>query len=141
MSYTPKRPYIVRAFHEWLEENNLTAYIMIDATHQELIAPIEYAQDGKLVLAISYQATHDLFIDNEAISFKGRFGGVSQDVWIPMPALIGIYAKEDPSQGAFFDTSEYDNVPASTQADKVSPKSADTPKATKPNTSHLKIIK
>lgn len=111
---TPKRPYIVRAFHEWMEDNDFTPYLMIDATHDDVIAPLEYAQDGRLVLAASYQATHNLQIHNDAISFAARFGGISQDVWIPMAALMAIYAKEDPEHGAFFDPAEY--------ADQQSPK-------------------
>lgn len=105
----PKRPYFVRAMHQWLEDNNFTTYIMVDATQQNIIAPLQYAQDGRLVLAISYQATKDLLIDNEAISFNGRFGGIAQDVWIPMQAVLGIYAKEDNSHALFFDPNEYDN--------------------------------
>lgn len=108
MSFTPKRPYLVRAMHEWLEDNELTAYLMVDANHPDIAAPLEYATDGRLVLAASYQATKDLHIDNESISFAARFGGISQDVWIPMAAVLGIYAKEDPSEGFFFDPSEYE---------------------------------
>lgn len=106
---TPKRPYIVRAFHEWIEDNDFTPYLMIDATHDDVVAPLEYAQDGRLVLAASYQATHNLQIHNDAISFTARFGGVSCDIWIPMVALMAIYAKEDPKHGAFFDPAEYAN--------------------------------
>lgn len=66
---TPKRPYLIRAFHEWMQDNDYTPYLMIDATHNDLHAPLQYAQDGRLVLAVSYQATHNLQIDNDAISF------------------------------------------------------------------------
>ena len=54
---TPKRPYLIRAFHEWMQDNDYTPYLMIDATHNDLHAPLQYAQDGRLVLAASYQAT------------------------------------------------------------------------------------
>ena len=40
---TPKRPYIARAFHEWIEDNDFTPYLMIDATHDDVVAPLEYA--------------------------------------------------------------------------------------------------
>lgn len=110
MTFRPKRPYLIRALHEWIEDNELTAYLLIDATHADLVAPLEYAIDGRLVLAASYQATKDLRIDNDAISFSARFGGVSQDLWIPMAAVVSIYAKEDPSEGLFFDPSEYANA-------------------------------
>ena len=50
---TPKRPYLIRAFHEWMQDNDYTPYLMIDATHNDLHAPLQYAQDGRLVLAAS----------------------------------------------------------------------------------------
>ncbi len=53
---TPKRPYLIRAFHEWMQDNDYTPYLMIDATHNDLHAPLQYAQDGRLVLAASYQS-------------------------------------------------------------------------------------
>ena len=151
---SPKRPYFIRALHEWLEDNNLTAYLMVDAAHPQLHAPIEYAQDGRLVLAISYQATHDLHIDNEAISFKGRFGGVSRDVWIPMAAVLGLYAKEYPDDGMFFNPQEYADLSLiqrnndfDTSDDVTHTSDKDTDQSTRQDThrdtkgSHLKIIK
>lgn len=134
-TYTPKHPYLARAFHEWLEDNQLTAYLMIDAEHTNLVAPTEYAHDGKLVLNISYEATKDLLIDNDAISFSARFGGVSKDVWIPMAAVLALYAKEDPSQIVGFDPSEYAHIDSKTQPSNTR---SSTPKTTN---SKLKIIK
>ncbi len=126
---TPKRPYFLRALHEWLTDNEFTPYLMVDATHTDVVAPLEYAQEGRLVLAISYQATHELLIDNDSISFKGRFGGVSQEVWIPMAAVMGIYAKEDAAHALFFDPSEYVNISQTTKKDSVSlEKNSATPK-------------
>lgn len=113
---TPKRPYFVRAFHEWLEDNQFTPYLMVNANHPDLIAPLQYANEGRLVLAASYQATHNLHIDNDAISFAARFSGISQDLWIPMSALMGIYAKEDPEQCMFFDPAEYQEQQTAPQA-------------------------
>lgn len=114
---TPKRPYIVRAFHEWLTDNNYTPYLMVDINKDGVFAPTQYANEGRLVLAVSYQATKDLFMDNEGISFSARFGGVSQEIYIPMPAVIGIYAKENGEHGVFFDPHEYDNYTPPTQDD------------------------
>ncbi|OOR91080.1 ClpXP protease specificity-enhancing factor [Moraxella caviae] len=137
---TPTRPYFIRALHEWLEDNDLTAYLMVDATHPDLHAPTEYAQDGRLVLAASYQATKDLHIDNDAISFAARFNGVSQDIWIPMAAVLGIYAKEDPSRALFFDPSEYADVDAASEPQTDSSDEPQDDKDDKPKRSHLKFV-
>lgn len=136
MTYSPRRPYFLRAAHEWLSDNNLTPYLVVDANHSELIAPIEYAQNGTLTLSISYQATHNLIIDNEFLSFSARFGGVSKELWIPMGAVLAVFAKEDPEQMFPFDPSEYDGYTPQTEAKQSSPK----PTSNKPKSS-LKIIK
>lgn len=104
---TPKRPYLVRALHEWIEDNEFTAYLMVDANHPDLVAPTQYAHEGRLVLSVSYQATHNLQIDNDSISFAARFSGISENLWIPMQAVMGIYAKEAPEHALFFSPDEY----------------------------------
>lgn len=105
---SPKRPYFIRAMHEWLTDNGLTPYLMVDATHPQLLAPIEYAQDGRLILAISYQATNNLLIANDGLSFQSRFNGDSKDIWVPIQAVMALYAKENQNEVMFFDPNEYD---------------------------------
>ena len=46
-------------------------------------------------------------MSNDAITFSARFGGVSRDIYVPLNAVIGIYAREN-GQGLFFDPSEYE---------------------------------
>lgn len=145
-SYSPKQPYFLRAFHEWLTDNNFTPYLVVDASHDELVAPLEYANNGTLTLSISYQATHNLHIDNEFLSFSARFGGVSRDLWIPMPAVLALFAKENPEQMLPFDPSEYAHATPNktnkpSQTDKLSKTDKPSEPSTKPKGSSLKIIK
>lgn len=133
---SPKRPYFVRAMHEWLTDHNFTPYLMVDIHTHGVHAPTQYAQEGRLVLAISYQATKDLFMDNTAISFSARFGGVSEDVWIPMQAVIGIYAKEDSNHGLFFDPNEYDGYTPPPSDEPNNRDDNDEP----PRPTHLKFV-
>lgn len=111
---TPKRPYLLRAFYEWLSDNEMTPHLMVDATHPEVLAPMEYAQEGKLVLNISNTATKALHIANDSVHFSARFAGVSQEVWLPMACVMGIYAREDHSCAIFFDPEEYPIASAKT---------------------------
>lgn len=124
---SPKRPYLVRAMHEWLTDNDYTPYLVVDTHYEGVVAPAQYAQNGQLVLSVSYTATKDLYIDNDAMSFSARFSGVSQDLWIPMGAVLGIFAKEDQTQGWFFDPQEYANAPKPKSKSQTQP-SGDTPK-------------
>lgn len=105
---TPTRPYMIRAIYEWLEDNLLTPYVMVDTTVPNVDVPVEHIQEDRIVLNIASQATGNLTIDNDYIHFNARFGGVSREIWVPIQAVIGIYAKEN-SQGMFFDPSEYAN--------------------------------
>ena len=67
--------------------------------------PPGYAQDGKLVLNVSYDATDGLDIGSEHIEFNARFGGVSRHVRVPMMAVLAIYAHES-GQGMLFDAED-----------------------------------
>lgn len=99
---TPSRPYLVRAIYEWLNDNNLTAHVLIDATRPGVTVPAASVQDGRIVLNIAPGAVRDLFIHNDALSFSARFGGVPMQVMAPMAAVLAIYAREN-GQGMFFE--------------------------------------
>ena len=92
---TPKRPYLLRAMHEWIVDNGLTPHIVVNAEHEGLIAPPGHASDGKLVLNISPAATRGLLLGNDFVSFEARFGGVPRAVQVPIDAVVGIYAREN----------------------------------------------
>lgn len=132
LNLTPTRPYMVRAIYQWLEDNNLTVYLMVDATHKNARVPAEFVQDGRIVLNIGSRATGGLEMDNDYIHFKARFGGVEQEIWVPMQAVMGIYAKEN-SQGMFFDPSEYDNYQPASTADSASSSKAQSRRSRRAN--------
>ena len=136
-SLTPTRPYMVRALYQWIEDNALTPYLMVDATAKNVQVPTEHVQDGRIVLNIASRATGNMRIDNDCIQFSARFGGVSQEIWVPLTAVMGIYAKEN-SQGMFFDPNEYDNYVPEEQH--TTPK-ADKPKPKRDNKAGLKVLK
>lgn len=101
MSMTPSRPYLVRALHEWLVDNDCTPYLLVDATLQGVIVPEDYITNGQIILNISPSAVKDLFVDNKGLSFNARFGGVPMAVFVPTVAILAIYAKEN-GQGMAF---------------------------------------
>lgn len=103
---TPNRPYLVRAIYEWLNDNALTPYIAVNALHKDTQVPQQFVQDGQIILNIAPHSVHQLEMTNEFISFSARFGGVSQHIYIPIAALLGIYAREN-GVGLFFDPNEY----------------------------------
>lgn len=111
LNLTPTRPYLARAIYEWICDNNLTPYLLVDATKPYTDVPTQFVQDGQIVLNIVPHAVHKLHMSNDAITFSARFGGASKDIYVPLNAVLGIYARES-GQGMFFDPEEYANVKA-----------------------------
>ena len=98
---TPKRPYLIRAMHEWMTDNGHTPHIVVDTSFDGVTVPREHVKDGKIILNISESAAHNLKLTNDAVSFRARFGGVPFDVWAPVRSVLGIYARET-GQGMIF---------------------------------------
>ena len=90
----PLRPYLLRAVHEWITARGDTPQVVVQAGRDDVQAPQDRVKDGRLVLNISYQATRNLQIGNDNLSFEARFGGVPQFVSAPMDAVLCIYSRE-----------------------------------------------
>lgn len=97
----PRRPYLLRAMHEWISDSGCTPHVVVDATVAGVEVPQQYVKDGKIVLNISGSATAQLVLGNDGISFNGRFGGASMSVRIPVEAVLAVYARET-GQGMVF---------------------------------------
>ncbi|UYF71295.1 ClpXP protease specificity-enhancing factor [Acinetobacter ursingii] len=109
INLSPTRPYMARAIYEWICDNQLTPYLLVDATQPYTSVPEQFVKDGQIVLNIAPHAVHQFQMSNDAVSFSARFGGVARDIYVPISALLGIYAREN-GQGLFFDPDEYANV-------------------------------
>jgi stringent starvation protein B len=107
------RPYIMRALYEWIVDNNFTPYVLVDASVADVVVPQQFVKDNQIVLNISPDAVVDLSISNQAVAFNGRFGGVATDVFVPIAAVVGIYAREN-GQGMVFDPEEVVSPPEDT---------------------------
>lgn len=117
---TPSRPYIMRALYEWIVDNNCTPYVLVDATVADVMVPQQYVKDGQIVLNISPGAVIELNIGNDAVVFNGRFGGVATDIYVPIAAVVGIYAREN-GQGMVFEPEESTGPPDEPPPDPIKP--------------------
>lgn len=104
MSSISTKPYMIRAIYEWCTDNGFTPYISVKVDGTVKV-PMEFVRKGEIVLNISFGATSALKLDNQAISFKARFGGVSRDLFIPTHNVQAIFANEN-GQGMIFDVVE-----------------------------------
>ncbi|MCQ1057176.1 ClpXP protease specificity-enhancing factor [Photobacterium sp. DNB23_23_1] len=92
---TPRRPYLLRAFYDWLVDNDLTPHLVVDATLPGVKVPMEFVSDGQIVLNVAPRAVGNLELGNEAISFSARFSGRPHTVIVPLYAAMAIYAREN----------------------------------------------
>ena len=91
---TSHRPYLLRALYEWIADNDMTPHLLVDATREGVQVPMHAVSEGKIVLNVAQQAVSGLEMTNDRIRFSARFGGVSQSVSVPVPAVVAIYARE-----------------------------------------------
>ncbi len=114
---SPRRPYLLRAFYEWLLDNQLTPHLVVDVTLPGVLVPMEYARDGQIVLNIAPRAVGNLELANDEVRFNARFGGVPRQVSVPLAAVLAIYARENGAGTMFEPEAAYDEDVASLNED------------------------
>lgn len=126
MEMTPSRPYLIRAIHEWIVDNDLTPHILVNAMVPDIQVPEKYIENGRIILNINGSAVRNLELGNEWIQFDARFDGQSMTVSVPTGAVLAIYAREN-GQGMVLEEDDDDLPPP--------------PPDKKPDRSHLKVVK
>ena len=121
------RPYLMRAIYEWIVDNNLTPYLLVNASETGVQVPLEYVNNGKIILNIDPNAVQDLEMAGTEISFNARFSGKPTHVYLPISAALAIYAREN-GRGMVFN--EDDDTPPEPTSDKE-----------KSNAPNLRIVK
>ena len=148
LKMTPNRPYLLRAFYEWIVDNNLTPYLVVDATMPGVKVPTQHVQNGQIVLNINPSAVGNLLLGNDAVTFNARFGGSPFALYIPQRSVLAIYARENgagtmftPEEDEEWLEDEMDEVESAEQA--VSPDSpVPGPDDDKPKKgSHLRVVR
>lgn len=107
---TPTRPYLIRAFYDWILDNGMTPYMLVDATADGAQVPVAYVKDGRIVLNVAPAAVTGIRLDVDGVSFSARFGGIAQHIFLPANAIMAIYAREN-GQGMFFGDEETIDAP------------------------------
>ncbi|HEY7378127.1 MAG TPA: ClpXP protease specificity-enhancing factor [Steroidobacteraceae bacterium] len=130
-SVTSRRPYLLRAMHEWISDNRQTPHLVVDAEAEGVDVPRQYVKDGKIILNVSHHATTGLKLGNESIEFTARFSGAARAVHVPIRAVLGIYARES-GQGMIFNDNDLSPDPSGGKP---------TPGPDDGRRPHLKVVK
>lgn len=92
---TSSRPYLIRAIYDWIIDNQLTPYILVNAEYPGVEIPQEYVSAGRVILNISPESCRGLHLDNDRIVFSTRFSGLTVQLVLSPGAVLAIYAKEN----------------------------------------------
>ncbi len=119
------KPYLIRAIHEWCSDQGFTPYlgVKVDAATR---VPREFVKEGEIVLNVGNEATHQLMLGNEEITFQARFGGKTFPVVVPIDRVLAIYAREN-GEGMAFEVGENDPEALAADVDAVEPDPASAP--------------
>lgn len=146
---TPNRPYLLRAFYDWIIDNQCTPHLVVNADYPAVQVPTQFVQDGQIVLNVSPSAVTQISIDNEQVSFSARFGGQPMQIYVPVNAVLAIYAREN-GEGTVFTEEVFDVeddselLPSDDISSEDKPDPDDTPDPDKPQKkkgAHLRVIK
>ncbi len=134
MQTVSTKPYLIRALHEWCSDHSYTPYLVVRVMGK-LQVPMEHVKNNEIVLDISYNATHNLSLGNDYISFSARFSGVSREILVPIGCVVSIFSREN-GEGMGF---EYEGPSELEETPDDSPPSDTPPRPTgKPQ---LRIVK
>ncbi len=101
MATTSSQPYLIRAIYQWIIDNDLTPYLLVDASNDDVVVPRHYIENHKIILNVAPRAVTNLELGNEQVWFDARFAGNPMHVQFPVLAVLAIYAKEN-GQGMVF---------------------------------------
>ncbi|RTE65203.1 ClpXP protease specificity-enhancing factor [Amphritea opalescens] len=133
------RGYLIRALNEWILDSGWTPHLVIDAEIQGVMVPQQFISDGQIVLNIAPSAVQNLSVDIDAVSFNARFGGVPMNVFVPIVAVMAIYAREN-GQGMGFGA-EPGVEALFAEEPETDPKPPEPPKPKAKSRPSLKVVK
>ncbi|URL60281.1 MULTISPECIES: ClpXP protease specificity-enhancing factor [Luteibacter] len=145
---TSNRPYLLRAIYDWISDNGLTPYVLVDAAKPGVKVPAHVVKNGQVVLNLAMRAVGNLDLGNDRIAFQARFSGVSQSIVIPVQAVLALYAQEN-GQGMMFPADENDALPSNgpeaadeaNEANETPPNVGGDDDRPKRGAPHLRVVK
>jgi stringent starvation protein B len=97
------RPYLARAFYEWIVDSRCTPILVLDAIYPGCQVPKDFIEDNEIVFNLSPEAVRDVKITNDSLTFKASFSGVVHYIQAPIGSILAIYAEEN-GEGLFLDS-------------------------------------
>ena len=120
---TSSTPYLIRALYEWIVDNAMTPYLLVDVSNIDVHFPQDLINDNKIILNISPSAVMNFLVDNMSVQFNAKFSGVEKFISFPVSSVLAIYSREK-GRGMTFEKSVERSESASVsheRSDEVAP--------------------
>lgn len=134
------RPYMLRAMYDWISDNDMSPYLLVNARAPGVRVPPHVVVDGQVVLNVASRAVGALDLGNEWVRFEARFAGVSHRIEVPITALLAVYAKES-GQGMMFPAEDSADASEGKDAVLAGESGQDKPAPPPRRGAHLKVVK
>jgi stringent starvation protein B len=118
------KPYILRAFYDWILDNRCTPILVINVDSPHCRVPLDYVENGEIVFNIAPAAVRGLKLNNDAVEFKATFNGIVHMIYAPVRSIGALYAEEN-GEGVYFDSPEDSGRTGADAAPPVPPPQAD----------------
>ncbi len=144
-SFSSNKPYLLRAIYEWLLDNEVTPYLIVNAQIENVVVPEEHINNGEIILNISPSAVQNLVMANDKVHFSARFSGQPRNIYLPIESIVAVFAKENGLGMSFVDMDDstefssgdtVENVDEQTLVDEKEIKNKEVT-----GKSHLKVVK
>jgi stringent starvation protein B len=112
---TSSKPYLINALYQWIADNEMSPYLLVDANFTGVMVPEEYVRHGEIILNISEGACKNLNIETAAVTFVASFSGIVYDIVLPMEAILAIYSHENGKGMSFTDEIHDEGSPSNTE--------------------------
>jgi stringent starvation protein B len=133
------KPYLIRAFYEWIVDSRCTPLLVVDATQPRCNVPQEYVENGEIILNISPDAIRDFKVSPNLVEFKASFSGIAHLISVPIRAVLAIYTEEN-GQGMFFDIENMEDTGATWDEETVIQTDSEATASEEKRKSHLKLV-
>jgi stringent starvation protein B len=123
---TDRKPYLIKALHEWISDNQMTPHLLVQADLDGVEVPIDYIQNNQITLSIASRSVHDLEIDAQGVRFGATFGGQYYSIVATLDSVLAIFARES-GQGMVFSDLKPQPDPDGSEPSETTPKTTNRP--------------
>ena len=74
-----RRPYLIRAIHEWACDNGYTPHLLIAADYPGVVVPRQYVQDGRITARGTHAELSARLLDYGEAVRRERVAAVQQE--------------------------------------------------------------